>query len=887
MNSYFRFSLQTLIIFFLTLILVACGGGESEGENTTSTTVAADDSGTVAAAGTVTINVSANDSADNGLDLTSIVQADAPGNGSIVINADGSIDYMHDGSSSAITTDSFSYTINDASGASSNSATVTITITNSAPVAADDSGTIAVGGTVTINVAANDSDADNGLDLTSLVQVGAPSNGSIVINTDGSINYTHDGSSAITDSFSYTINDASGASSNSATVTITITNSAPVAADDSGTVVAAGTVTINVAANDSDADNGLDLTSLVQVGAPSNGSIVINTDGSINYTHDGSSAITDSFSYTINDISGVSSNPATVTITIPPPATAASPSLAFTPTKVFRFTWSDVSDASFYRVLENTDGTSGFSQVSGDIAQGTESFDLIVPLHARVNARYILQSCNASGCIDATEVAVSDSLVSAIGYFKASNTQANDQFGIAVSLSSDGNTLAVGASSEDSNANNINGSQGNDLALDSGAVYIFSRNGSTWSQQAYVKASNTGANDRFGGAVSLSSDGNTLAVGATGEASNASGINGNQSDNSVTNPGAVYVFSRSGSTWSQQAYVKASNTEVRDSFGGAVSLSSDGNTLAVGAVFEDSDAVGINNNQNSNSATWSGAVYVFSRSGSTWSQQAYVKASNTESDDLFGGAVSLSSDGNTLAVGAASEDSNASGINGNEGDNSATSSGAVYVFSRSGSTWSQQAYVKASNSEAVDQFGSEVSLSSDGNTLAVGATGEDSNASGIDGNEVDNSESTSGAVYVFSRSGSTWSQQAYLKASNTEEFDTFGTAVSLSSDGNTLAVGASLEDSNASGINGNQNNNLELFSGTVYVFSRSGSTWSQQAYVKASNTDGSDQFGIAVSLSSNGSTLAVGAVGEDSNISGINGNQNDNSAGDSGAVYVY
>jgi len=158
---------------------------------------------------------------------------------------------------------------------------------------------------------------------------------------------------------------------------------------------------------------------------------------------------------------------------ISPPVTAASPSLAFTQTKVFRFTWNDVSDASFYRVLENTDGTSGFSQVSGDVAQGTESFDLIVPLHARVNARYILQSCNASGCIDATEVVVSDSLVSAIGYFKASNTQANDQFGIAVSLSSDGNTLAEGARGEDSNANGTDGNQSDNSESNSGGVYVY------------------------------------------------------------------------------------------------------------------------------------------------------------------------------------------------------------------------------------------------------------------------------------------------------------------------------------------------------------------------------------------------------------------------------
>ena len=193
-------------------------------------------------------------------------------------------------------------------------------------------------------------------------------------------------------------------------------------------------------------------------------------------------------------------------------------------------------------------------------------------------------------------------------------------------------------------------------------------------------------------------------------------------DNSSIYAGAVYVFSRSGTTWTQQAYVKASNTEAGDQFGYSVSLSSDGNTLAVGAKHEDSNATGIiDTNQDDDTKSAAGAVYVFSRSGTTWTQQAYVKASNTEANDDFGYSVSLSSDGNTLAVGAQRESSNATGIGGDEDDNSAPFAGAVYVFSRSGTTWTQQAYVKASNTEKIDHFGASVSLSSDGNTLAVGA----------------------------------------------------------------------------------------------------------------------------------------------------------------------
>jgi hypothetical protein len=458
-------------------------------------------------------------------------------------------------------------------------------------------------------------------------------------------------------------------------------------------------------------------------------------------------------------------------------------------------------------------------------------------------------------------------------YLKASNTGASDRFGHAVSLS--GDTLVVGAYAEDSNATGVNGDGTDNSASASGAAYVFTRSGGVWSQQAYLKASNTEAGDSFGWAVSLSGD--TLVVGAYGEDSNATGVNGNQADNSADTSGAAYVFTRSGGVWSQQAYLKASNTGAGDVFGWAVSLS--GDTLVVGADGEASNATGVDGDQADNSAIDSGAAYVFTRSGTTWSQQAYLKASNTEASDLFGDAVSLS--GDTLLVGAVAEDSHAAGVNGDEADNSALDSGAAYVFTRSGTTWSQQAYLKASNTEALDYFSDAVSLS--GNTLVVAAHGEDSHATGVNGDQADNSASASGAAYIFTRSGSVWSQQAYLKASNTEAGDLFGYAVSLSAD--TLVVGAYAEDSNATGVNGDQAGNSASASGAAYVFTRSGTTWSQQAYLKASNTEAIDQFGWAVSLS--GNTLVVAAHAEDSNATGMNGDQADNSAADSGAAYVY
>ncbi|MBK8170391.1 MAG: integrin [Sandaracinaceae bacterium] len=474
-----------------------------------------------------------------------------------------------------------------------------------------------------------------------------------------------------------------------------------------------------------------------------------------------------------------------------------------------------------------------------------------------------------------------------VSYIKASNTGASDSFGYTVALSADSNTLAVGAYNERSNATGIDGNQSDNSLAYAGAVYIFTRAGSVWSQEAYIKASNTGTYANFGQSVSLSSDGNTLAVGANGERSNATGINGNQADASAANAGATYVFTRAGSAWTQEAYIKASNTGGGDGFGRFVALSSDGNTLAVGASSEASSATGIDGNQADNAAASAGAAYVLTRAGSTWTQQAYIKASNTGGGDIFGNALALSSDGNTLAVASGWEDSNAIGIDGNQSDNSAPTAGAVYVFAREGSVWTQQAYAKASNTDASDWFGASLALSSDGNTLAVGASGEASNATGIGGNQTDNSAANAGAVYVFTRAGSVWVQHDYIKASNSGANDDFGRSVALSSDGNTLAVGADGESSNATGINGNQTDGSVAYAGAAYVFTRVGSVWTQQDYVKASNSGTNDYFGNCVAMSADGNTLAVGAYGESSNATAIDGNPADNSASGAGAVYLY
>jgi len=441
-------------------------------------------------------------------------------------------------------------------------------------------------------------------------------------------------------------------------------------------------------------------------------------------------------------------------------------------------------------------------------------------------------------------------------YLKESNTAASDALGTAIALSADGTTLAVGADAE----------------AGTGAVYIYTRSGTAWTQQAIVKATSGDAGDLFGHSVSLTVDGNTLAVGADGEASASNQINGTQTDNTSPASGAAYVFARSGATWTQTTYFKASNRDGDDHFGASVALAGDGLTLVVGAPLEDSSTSTINigtGNANDNGMN-NGAAYVFFNNGTAWVAQAYIKASNSGTSDLFGSSVSLSTDGSTLAIGAIGESSAVKNVGGLQTDNSATAAGAAYTFTRAGTTWSQQAYLKASNTEAGDAFGTALAVAGDGNTVVVGAPSEDSLAGSGDNNAQD-----SGAAYAFTRSGTTWAAASMLKEAAPAASDNFGAAVAVSTNGLWLIVGAH-------GAGGK---------GGADVFTRAGSVTSVMlfAHLTAANAGASDNFGASVAVGGAGTTLdiAVGAPGEDSNATGINGDGANNAATDSGAAYVF
>ena len=453
---------------------------------------------------------------------------------------------------------------------------------------------------------------------------------------------------------------------------------------------------------------------------------------------------------------------------------------------------------------------------------------------------------------------------------KPGATGPNDVFGHAVALSADGTTLAVGAFGESSLSTGVGGDPLNNDANLAGAVYIYtSTQRGTWTPQAYLKASNTDALDVFGFSLAISADGNTLLVGAPDEDGGANTVDGDGSDDTKDSAGAAYVFARTGTTWAQQAYLKAGNSDAGDNFGEAVTISGDGNTIAIGAFSEDGVG-GTLPDPNSNAVVDSGAVYTFERAGAVWAPLRYLKASNAETLDQFGSEVALSRDGMRLAISAPGEASGAIGVGGDEASNSQTQAGAVYVFVKSGSAWLQEAYIKASNTDGGDFFGSSLAISDDGSVLAVASEGEDGSATGPGAAQIEGA-GEAGAVYVFRRANVTWSQDQYIKATNTGADDRFGRSVALSSDGLTLLVGAALEDSSETGLAGSGADNTAVDSGSAYLYRRTAGTWAALLYIKASTTTAGDQFGNAVTLSGDAAKIAIGAPGQ---------------GGGEGAIYV-
>lgn len=568
--------------------------------------------------------------------------------------------------------------------------------------------------------------------------------------------------------------------------------------------------------------------------------------------------------------------------------------------KKFRFSWTAVANTTYYRLYERTNSGSGYVQVGGNI-NGT-NFDYDVAVH-RVNwpdIRFVVQACNSGGCTDSAAVDVLSGVLDTIGYVKANSRTYEDLFGSTVALSADGNTLAVGAPWEDSESAGVGGvlpancngdadpgAPSTSPCRNAGAVYVYAKSAGVWQFQSYIKASNTQSRDHFGTGLSLSADGNVLAVASTWE--------DGPDDGTVNQSGAVYIYARRGAVWDTNpvGYLRPTGPGANEFFGAPLVLSPNGTQVAVGVPGEGSASVGVGSDPihncdvtpRINCARNAGAVYVFTHNGTDWSgPPVYIKASDATIGGRFGYSLAYSGDGSLLAVGSITR---ASAVG---------QSGAVYVYATA--TWTPLQTLIAANAGVNDQFGSSVAMSNDGSIIAVGADKEDSADAAM---PADNSSADAGAVYIFTGTSGVWSQQAYLKASNVGAGDNFGATIALSSDGNMLAVGAPSEGSSAEMGADGQNDNSAPKAGAVYVYTYANGAWTQVNYIKAPNTDADadneefggttrDQFGAALSLSADGSTLAVGARYEDGSNLGVgtvNPATGNDGAHNSGAVYLY
>ncbi len=356
--------------------------------------------------------------------------------------------------------------------------------------------------------------------------------------------------------------------------------------------------------------------------------------------------------------------------------------------------------------------------------------------------------------------------------------------GYSVALSANGDTALVGARGYDGFA---------------GATWVYVRSGSVWSEQAKLVGAGGGALAEQGFSVALSEDGNTALIGAPVDKGSEEKFYG-----------AAWVFTRSGTTWSEQQKLVGSGASTGSQQGHSVALSADGNTALIGG--QDNEA-GV------------GAAWVFTREGGKWTQQGGKLVGKHGAEiGLQGWSVALSGDGNTALIGGPKA----------EGEKGEHEVGAAWVFSRSGSTWTEQAKLPVGTGAGEKTGeGEGVSLSGNGNTALVGGSGY---------------ENGTGAAWVFTRSGEAWAQQGGpLLGEDATSGAAEGYSVALSEDGSTALVGGYHDD---------------ISVGAAWAFQRSGSSWSEQEKLVGLGGKGFAEQGYGVALSGDGSTALVGGPGD-------------------------
>jgi hypothetical protein len=344
----------------------------------------------------------------------------------------------------------------------------------------------------------------------------------------------------------------------------------------------------------------------------------------------------------------------------------------------------------------------------------------------------------------AAPVSAATPTINEIAKLLGSDSAELDGFGASVAV--DGDTAVIGAAGDDEGR---------------GAAYVFARNGGAWVEQQKLRASDPVSGALFGTDVAV--DGDTIMIGAPGD------------DDTGVQSGSVYVFVHSGDTWAEQPKLRASDAAQGELFG--ISIALDGDTAVFGAT-----ASGFSGDF--------GSAYVFARDGEAWTEQQKVTPSGTALADFFGRDVAL--DGDTVVIGALGDDE---------------SRGAAYVFVRDAGAWVEQRKLTPGDAAADDVFGSSVDV--EGDIAIIGAAGDDGIADSL------------GSAYVFVRSAGIWTQQQKLTASDGATFGLlFGNSVALA--GNRAMVAA-------------QPNHFFDRVGAVYTFVRSGTTWTEELKLLASD----------------------------------------------------
>ena len=508
------------------------------------------------------------------------------------------------------------------------------------------------------------------------------------------------------------------------------------------------------------------------------------------------------------------------------------------------FDWDSVPTAASYQLWYKRSSSSSFTVLGSPIAAAQHRARVNISVHKLLwpQARYKVAACNASGCTDSAEIPVQNLMLDAIGYFKASNPGGGDQFGRNFALSPDGKTLVIGAPNEDSGATGVNGDQTYDSMLDAGAAYVFRRDSSGWHQEAYLKP-DTVTNEQYFGhgwpldfeAIAVNANGTLIAIGAPGE-----------KQNGYSFVGKTYIYGRAANgTWSQLQKLGSPALIARDFlyFGEAVDMSEDGNTLR---VLELKERDGEGNRQGEN--------HIYARSGNTFVYQTTLTIPHNEVD--FCNSGKLSGDGATFVQYCYSY--------GPEGPR-------VVTWKRVSTGW-----MKLPNTlRVLNGASKELALGGAGTRLAFR----------------DSSHPFSSNVRVFGWSGTAWVEEAAIEtpAGVDSGYSTWGTALAFDRGGTALAIGDYFGNAGGRGVS-DTIQTTGITGGAVFLYARTSSTtnrWRFRKQVKAPNPDYGDKFGLRIAFCGTSVALAIGAIGESSGATGVDGNQLDNRVLSSGAVYLY